>query len=615
MAMPILVCLGTTAVLELRRMAMRGDEGKALDELRASEQKLTKLVQVGGARCREKEESSLREPPQGESGGFVAARGGGKRREFAILAEELFPDQIWSLSGSEIQTAAKEKEDWTPRFFSRHAPRCVRFLVRRGEMIYELVSTGRIERKETRTESEREKEKRKQRETRIRPSSSTRAPSARPFATSDDDGDDGALFLLLTLSLSHLTLHHPPPTHPPTPHLSKQAMEKELAKEKAATATASDRAASLAATSEALRKVQHELRERARAAEAEASQEKRRAEAAERLAEQARKDALAAADKLEAALEGLKKDVAKALAKFAKGGFGAAIGAKRGMIGWLPGRKASNAEAFLEHMKKLGVEVEATPAELDALASAAAAAEAEAKAAAAAASGSESKNKSLPSSSSSSSSVPRLELSVDAATWARQLRLVCDDPVRIARALAVNGAASPAIGSGGARSAASATSLNPAVAAAAAATASVPLPFQRAVRSPPKPKQRSLPSSPVKKENAGNAGNEQQQQQAQQRQRAPASPPKPPQIEPESPRPAAGRRFVLRTNVNEANTKKASNAVAGKAIGASSGKAGGRVGMNLSLKLEEEAAGLLSSAGAGGVGGDFDGLSRSIVPR
>ena len=108
--MPILVCLGTTAVLELRRMAMRGDEGKALDELRASEQKLTKLVQVGGARCREKEESSLREPPQGESGGFVAARGGGKRREFAILAEELFPDQIWSLSGSEIQTAAKEKE-------------------------------------------------------------------------------------------------------------------------------------------------------------------------------------------------------------------------------------------------------------------------------------------------------------------------------------------------------------------------------------------------------------------------------------------------------------------------------------------------------------------------
>ena len=46
MAMPILVCLGTTAVLELRRMAMRGDEGRALDELRASEQKLTKIVQV-----------------------------------------------------------------------------------------------------------------------------------------------------------------------------------------------------------------------------------------------------------------------------------------------------------------------------------------------------------------------------------------------------------------------------------------------------------------------------------------------------------------------------------------------------------------------------------------
>lgn len=46
MAMPILVCLGTTAVLELRRMAMRGPEARQLDELRASEQKLTKIVQV-----------------------------------------------------------------------------------------------------------------------------------------------------------------------------------------------------------------------------------------------------------------------------------------------------------------------------------------------------------------------------------------------------------------------------------------------------------------------------------------------------------------------------------------------------------------------------------------
>lgn len=381
-------------------------------------------------------------------------------------------------------------------------------------------------------------------------------------------------------------------------------MEKELAKEKAATATASDRAASLAATSEALRKVQHELRERAAAAEAAAGQEKRRAEVAERHAVQAKKDALAAADKLEAALEGLKKDVARALSKFAKGGFGAAIGARRGM-GWLPGRRASNAEAFLEHMRRLGVEVEATPAELDALASAAAAAEAKARAEAVAESEDATGKKPLP---APSSSAPRLELSVDAVTWARQLRLVCDDPVRIARALAVNGAAA-----GVRRSAASATSLNPAV---AAASASVPLPFQRAVRSPPKPKQRSLPSSPVKKENNA-AGGEQQAQQQAQRQRAPASPPKPPQIEPESPRPAAGRRFVLRTNVNEANTKRASApaaAVAGKAIGASSGKAGGRVGMNLSLKLEEEAAlGLLSSSAP--AGGDFDGLSRSIVPR
>lgn len=386
-------------------------------------------------------------------------------------------------------------------------------------------------------------------------------------------------------------------------------MEKELAKEKAATATASDRAASLAATSEALRKVQHELRERAAAAEAAAGQEKRRAEVAERHAEQAKKDALAAADKLEAALEGLKKDVARALSKFAKGGFGAAIGARRGM-GWLPGRRASNAEAFLEHMRRLGVEVEATPAELDALASAAAAAEAKARAEAVAESEDATGKKPLP---APSSSAPRLELSVDAVTWARQLRLVCDDPVRIARALAVNGAAA-----GVRRSAASATSLNPAVAAASASavTTSVPLPFQRAVRSPPKPKQRSLPSSPVKKENNA-AGGEQQAQQQAQRQRAPASPPKPPQIEPESPRPAAGRRFVLRTNVNEANTKRASApaaAVAGKAIGASSGKAGGRVGMNLSLKLEEEAAlGLLSSSAP--AGGDFDGLSRSIVPR
>ena len=189
-------------------------------------------------------------------------------------------------------------------------------------------------------------------------------------------------------------------------------MEKELAKEKAATATASDRAASLAATSEALRKVQHELRERAAAAEAAAGQEKRRAEVAERHAEQAKKDALAAADKLEAALEGLKKDVARALSKFAKGGFGAAIGARRGM-GWLPGRRASNAEAFLEHMRRLGVEVEATPAELDALASAAAAAEAKARAEAVAESEDATGKKPLP---APSSSAPRLELSVDAVT-------------------------------------------------------------------------------------------------------------------------------------------------------------------------------------------------------
>ena len=396
-------------------------------------------------------------------------------------------------------------------------------------------------------------------------------------------------------------------------------MEKELAKEKAATATASDRASSLAATSEALRKVQHELRERAAAAEAAATQEKKRAEAAERIAEQAKRDALAAADKLEAALESLKKDVSKALAKFAKGGFGAAIGAKRGM-GWLPGRKASNAEAFLEHMKKLGVEVEATPAELDALASAAATAELEAKAKAEAAESENTAGKKQLPPPSSSSSAPRLELSVDAATWARQLRLVCDDPVRIARALAVNGAASAGVGNGGggnggggARSAASATAINPA--SSASATASVPLPFQRAVRSPPKPKQRYLPSSPVKKENVNAGGGGGQQQPQQHRQRAPASPPKAPQIEPESPRPAAGRRFVLRTNVNEGNAKKAAPppAAAKGAIGAaSSGKAGGRVGMNLSLKLEEEAAalGLLSSGGD-----DFGHLSRSIVPR
>jgi hypothetical protein len=64
MAMPILVCLGTTAVLELRRMALRGEEGRALDELRASEQKLTKIVQVG-PRYAERERSLLCEKENG----------------------------------------------------------------------------------------------------------------------------------------------------------------------------------------------------------------------------------------------------------------------------------------------------------------------------------------------------------------------------------------------------------------------------------------------------------------------------------------------------------------------------------------------------------------------
>ena len=62
---------------------------------------------------------------------------------------------------------------------------------------------------------------------------------------------------------------------------------------------------------------------------------------------------------------------------------------------------------------------------------------------------------------------PRLELAVDGATWARQLRLVTDDPERIARALA-SGAARAVSGLVGGPALAAAGLLMPAAAAAAA---------------------------------------------------------------------------------------------------------------------------------------------------
>ena len=110
MAMPILVCLGTTAVLELRRMAMRGDEGRALDELRASEQKLTKILQV------REEGISLRGACVEITGLWTALRERGNG------ANWLTPDQPRSpLSGSKIQTV---KSISVPSFLSRpaHAP-------------------------------------------------------------------------------------------------------------------------------------------------------------------------------------------------------------------------------------------------------------------------------------------------------------------------------------------------------------------------------------------------------------------------------------------------------------------------------------------------------------
>lgn len=111
--MPILVCLGTTAVLELRRMALRGDEGRALDELRASEQKLNKMVQVR-ERKREVFPSCVRDE---KAGAFERSEGNEANSDGGADS-----DQTRSpLSGSEIQTAAKGSKSGV-LFFSSPRP-------------------------------------------------------------------------------------------------------------------------------------------------------------------------------------------------------------------------------------------------------------------------------------------------------------------------------------------------------------------------------------------------------------------------------------------------------------------------------------------------------------
>ena len=212
-----------------------------------------------------------------------------------------------------------------------------------------------------------------------------------------------------------------------------------------------------------------ELGARLKAAEAKATQLTQARDALARKAETLQQETDAARAQLTAALEALKADVAKALAKYAKGGFG-----KKG------------AQGLLKALAKSGVAVEATPEDFAALAAA-------------------------PASSA------RVELSVDSASFARKLTLVTDDPDRIARALAA-GTAVTGGRCGALDTARVSLPLRPvktppkallaaAVAAAAAKSASALEGATKLRRptSPPKPptlESDSPPSSPVSKQRA-----------------------------------------------------------------------------------------------------------------
>ena len=98
-------------------MATRGDEGKALDELRASEQKLTKLVQVrAGGRCRdrgrEREIISLRVSRAKGERAPSPARAVGTARELRLSAL-FYSDQKLSVAPS----AAVEERNSNGRAF------------------------------------------------------------------------------------------------------------------------------------------------------------------------------------------------------------------------------------------------------------------------------------------------------------------------------------------------------------------------------------------------------------------------------------------------------------------------------------------------------------------
>lgn len=158
----------------------------------------------------------------------------------------------------------------------------------------------------------------------------------------------------------------------------------------------------------------------------------------------------ATADRLAAALEALKAQVAAALAKHAAGGYGRA-----------------GADGLVSHLKKLGIDVDASPEALAALDAAPARGPASrAVAERLARLTAKGRAKVEEERARAAAAAPRLELSVDASTWARQLRLVTDDPERIARSLAAG--AARAVSAVGGPALAAAGLLMPAAAAAAA---------------------------------------------------------------------------------------------------------------------------------------------------
>jgi hypothetical protein len=247
-------------------------------------------------------------------------------------------------------------------------------------------------------------------------------------------------------------------------------MEADVAKERTARAADAGRLSALSKAAAALKKVQADLQGKLKAADAKAAALEAANEGLAKRAAAAQLEAGAARAKLAHALAALRDDVATALDTYAAGGYGKAGAA--GMLG---------------HLKSLGVNVDARAKDFEAL------------------------------NAPPAASRPRLELSVDSSTFTRQLRLVSDDPARIARALAAGAARTrPGID-----------------------VASLAMPL-RAVKSPraPPPAVLASPAKPAALVGGAVAG------------RRPASAPKVPSLDPESPpaspRARAGPRFKLK---------------------------------------------------------------------